>query len=133
MDIFDIKPGDRVKIDNGSEGIVIMIQPYRVAIHDSNNMEPYHELGPQVNREWCQGNGYKFVDNIAEYQGKHHQWYESEYIVAIISNKPAIQATISPGCFCSICSQFSPLSEVNQPDNTFKCYSCRVQPLRAYY
>lgn len=132
MKFKDFSLGDKVKLKCSiHEGIVIGLD-----IHYEQICVHYEEasalLGIHVDNNFAPER-YTFISNITDYHNKGHTWMEPLMITEIISGKQESKETVNPGCSCSICYQFNSMAEPNQPDNTFKCYSCRNQPLRAYY
>jgi hypothetical protein len=47
--------------------------------------------------------------------------------------KVDIRHPIEDGCKCKSCKHFIQYAAPNQPDNTFVCFSCVTNPIRAYY
>ncbi len=90
-------------------------------------------LRPDIDSDWCNHFNFSYVHNIADYRSKHYRQINLDNILEIVENQPTQSIKKNEGCFCSICQQFNPMSEPNQDDGSFKCYVCRVQPLRAYY
>lgn len=135
MEFKDFSLGDRVKfkIDDypETEGVVVFLDMSNKWIGIAHSENFGSNLGMQVIPQWMP-NRYKVISNIKEYHNKPHSTINPSFYTITILGKTVTKA-INPGCFCSVCGQFSPFSEPNQSDNTFKCYSCREQPLRAYY
>lgn len=64
--------------------------------------------------------------NYSKYVGNYVRWLNADRIKEIISRGP-------DGCYCSVCKEFYNMAVPNQEDGTLKCYSCRQNPMRAYY
>ncbi len=135
MEFEEISLGDKVTLisQNVSDCVVIIldIKQKRVCLHHSQPIDGYHPslLSSHVTNKWLP-HQMKCIDNIVDYHSKLHTWVDVHEIMA---GGQTIQAKKSNGCSCSCCGQFNNFAEPNQPDNTFKCYICREQPLRAYY
>lgn len=136
MEFKDISLGDKVRFKYSDypeeDGIVIFLGKHRQAIGVSFSASWGSYLSGHVTHAWGSPI-YFLISNIEDYHDKPHEVMEIHNIIAILTDKDTSKPIDSIGCFCSVCEQFSALSEPNQPDNSFKCYSCRVQPLRAYY
>lgn len=137
MEFKDFSLGDRVKFQltedhDEVEGIVIMLIPRHKLIgihHSENNIV---RLGEHVKHGW--DNNYELISNIEEFHNKPFISVGLNGLkIRIISNTTIKHISPNEGCTCTVCLQYSPMAEPNQPDNTFKCYSCRESPLRAYY
>jgi len=133
----DINPGDYVKINiNGEEHIclVIITQHTNLCLLFEKHVGTSEALGSHVTSNLYNLNQFRCVPNIADYHGKQHSWYYSGYVVK--TSCPNQLTTINrkcDGCSCSVCGCFVMMAEPNQPNNTFKCYSCRNNSMRAFY
>lgn len=66
------------------------------------------------------------VKNSELYVGKPCLWKSFSYIDEVFE-------LYNVGCFCVSCKLHFDFAESNQPNNLFKCYSCKSNPARAYY
>lgn len=138
--MHNIKLGSKIKARIGGRDytcIVIVIKnDFSECIVHSAEFHPhgFYTLGSQVRPGWRTDVSY--IDNIEYYHGRrHYAWLRLENVLEVIDE----MAYVSPdkpeekGCFCAGCKLFSAMSEPNQPDNTFRCYTCRNNPVRVYY
>lgn len=63
---------------------------------------------------------------IDEYKNKYGRWLNNPRVYSIKASGP-------DGCFCKVCKEFYNMAVPNQSDNTLLCWSCRQNPMRAYY
>lgn len=70
------------------------------------------------------------LENIKSYYNKFGGWV---YIKDICHVKPAVKNYKNDSCSCQVCKTPHYMAAPNQTDGTFICYSCRENPLRAYY
>ena len=91
----------------------------------------YHRYGWILPKDYASSDdaGINVIPNIKDFGGKRYTYrYSREITIAI---KPRNKVD---GCNCKTCKQYIHMAEPNQPDNqTFICYSCTNNPLRAYY
>lgn len=66
------------------------------------------------------------VPNLSDYRGHYVRWLNDDRVNKIIKLGP-------DGCGCQVCKEFYNMAVPNQPDGTLVCYSCRQNPMRAYY
>lgn len=136
-----IEPGDIVEFIHQYSGFVVGKQFNTVACYYDNERaltevviisdEVMSGISFRLPHSWARNNFVKEIVNINECVG-YGEWIPVIYLKKI-SGQITKQIAINSGCSCSICHNFSPFSEPNQPDNTFKCYSCRSNSLRKFY
>lgn len=69
-------------------------------------------------------------EGIESYYNKFASWV---FIKDICSVRPGIKIYKNDFCSCKVCKTPHYMSAPNQKDGTFICYSCRDNPMRAYY
>lgn len=70
---------------------------------------------------------FKTVHNFHSYDKKFVRFLDRIKINALIKAGP-------DGCNCKVCKEFYDMAVPNQPDGkTLICWSCRQNPMRAYY
>lgn len=70
---------------------------------------------------------FKVIKNYLSYDGKFARWLDRTKICNIVKSGP-------DGCPCKVCKEFYDMAVPNQPDGqTLICWSCRQNPMRAYY
>ena len=136
MNMF--KPGDYVLINIGSSGSIVdmdkdgNISKVRILAYYKKYNEYYICLtgtaidpafyGSVRASDWDQNNeGYDIVPNMIDYNRQIAYWVDERFIREIITHE---------GSSCAKCKEFSRMSEPNQPDGKFICYSCRDNPWR---
>lgn len=72
----------------------------------------------------------KYVLSISRDIEKHNEKYGRWLIHPKLFN---VRSSGPDGCKCKVCKEFYDMAVPNQPDNTLICYSCRQNPMRAYY
>lgn len=113
-----------------SEACVMV--PKIIADHDKMHQTFYVD-GPED--IWRRGDGIYSRDEIGmisdrnQYLGGSAIWLPAATLVIGAAKQKSREPD---GCFCTVCKQFSAQSAPNQPDNTFKCWICRENPLRAF-
>jgi len=90
------------------------------------------QLGDHVDKSWC-GNHFECVDNISDYHHKWHGWFQMGDLEVVEPQVFSPRTDTIDGCNCKTCGQFTFMAAANQSDGTFKCYSCRNNPIRTYY
>lgn len=117
--------------------VIVMKNDFSECIVHSAEFDPnnFYTLGSQVKPGWRPNVSY--IDNIESYHGKrHYAWIVPENVLEVIDETAYVSSpnkSEETGCFCSGCQVFNVMAEPNQPDNTFKCYACRSNPMRVYY
>lgn len=64
--------------------------------------------------------------NLSKYHNHRVRWLDKNRVFEIVKGGP-------DGCSCKVCREFYDMAVPNQPDGTLICYSCRQNPMRAYY
>ena len=86
-----------------------------------NESNPVSSYKRQINNDDC----ITSISNPDLYINKPGLWLGLRFITDVFE--------IDPGCNCKGCGLHFEWAEPNQPDKTFCCYSCRQNPMRAYY
>lgn len=95
--------------------------------NDIESMDMYHLHEDDIDF-YQKHTSYDVSDYLSDYLNKKVYWVMTEYLLSdIIKEEEKIT-----GSSCTSCGQFSYMSIPNQPDKTFKCYSCRSNPIRMY-
>lgn len=71
-----------------------------------------------------------WLGKVEDYSGKYGSWVHISRIQSVSSIKVDPQ---NDGCSCKTCKTFIQYAAPNQPDGTLLCFSCRGNPVRAYY
>jgi hypothetical protein len=87
------------------------------------------KLGMQRNKFPLEPNGFvSAVSDTSLYVDKYCIWKSFDYIDEVF------EAEVLPdSSMCTVCKVHFEWAQPNQSDNTFKCFSCRQNPTRAYY
>lgn len=102
--------------------------------HVENSIHPLslaHRLDEQFVQDLRSSLNFDSVPNLEQYMSRLSWWFHPSHI-AVVETSIAAKKTID-GCSCKVCGNFCMMSEPNETDGTFTCYSCRAQPLRRYY
>ncbi len=129
----DFPLGGRVRFNRRTkdlEGIVIgyMIKTKELMVSYESDHHNESILGSHVDIHFYT-DIYKWVENVEDYHNKPHAIFQPAELTLISAQ---VKAQVNTGCNCSVCGIPNPYAEPNQPDSTFKCYSCRSNPLRSY-
>lgn len=71
-----------------------------------------------------------WLDSPITYIGQYGKWISDLEIFDVTEIK---RDACLDFCTCKVCRTPIQYAEPNQPDNTFICFSCKTNPMRAYY